>query len=339
MNEGTFWLPPQASTVAPEIDGAFNFINLASLIMLVIVTVGLIYFAWKYRRRSHADRTVRVEESKALELAWIVIPTLLVFVVFFWGFKAFIGTSIAPPNAYEIRAEGKKWLWNFTYPDGTQSTGDLVVPVGTPVKLIMTSTDVLHSFYVPAFRIKHDVIPNRYTTVWFEAVAEGEYTVFCTEYCGTGHSAMLAKVIVKNLGGFREWLATGGGAGGLTGAALGESLYTKQACNTCHSVDGSPGVGPSWLGTWGEQRPFTDGTSAVMDEAYVMESIYEPMAVVVEGYPGVMPAYPGLTEDQVAGLVAYMKQINGIETAALPSDSTAVTADGPAAPADSAATE
>lgn len=309
--KGTFWLPEQASTTAHEIDALFYFILWSSVIILAGVTFYMAYYVWKYRRRSHADRPVHVEPSKWLELSWVIIPSLLVMVVFFWGFRAFVSAGIAPDNAYEVRVTGKMWLWEFEYPNGTHSVGELYVPVGEPVKLVMTSADVIHSFFVPAFRVKMDAVPNRYTTVWFNVKEPGEYQVFCTEYCGTNHSEMYAKVIAVERGEFNEWLRSGGGGDDLPLAELGEQLATQQACITCHSVDGSSAVGPTWLGTWGEPRPLADGSTVVMDENYLHESIVNPAAQVVAGFPPVMPPYPNLTERQITALIAYIRDING----------------------------
>ena len=315
--KGTFWLPEQASTTAHEIDALFYFILWVSVVILAGVTFYIGYYAWKYRRRSHADRPVHVEPSKWLEISWVVIPALLVMVVFFWGFRAFVTAGIAPDNAYEVRVTGKMWLWEFVYPNGTTSINELYVPVNEPVKLVMTSADVIHSFFVPAFRVKMDAVPNRYTSVWFEVKETGEYQVFCAEYCGTSHSGMLAKVIAVERGEFNEWLRTGGGGGeDLPLNELGEQLYTQQACSACHSTDGSAVVGPSWLGAWNEPRPLTDGSTVIMDENYIHESIVDPAAKVVAGYAPTMPPYPNLTERQIAGLIAYIREINGDWTAA-----------------------
>ena len=333
---GSFWLPPQSSTTAHEIDALFAFILWASVVIMAGVTFYMVYYAWKYRRRSHADRPVHVEPSKWLEISWVVIPSLLVFVVFFWGFKAFVSAGIPPDNAYEIRVTGKKWLWEFEYPNGTTSVGDLYVPVGEPVELIMTSTDVLHSFFVPEFRVKHDAVPNRYTTVWFNVKEQGEYQVLCTEYCGTSHSEMYAKVIAVDRGTFNEWVLTGGGNDNLPLNEYGAQLYTQQACNTCHSVDGSDNTGPSWLGLWGAGRPGSE--EGVANENYIVSSIVNPQAYIVPGYQGVMPAYPNMTERQLAAITAYIKDINGAYTpeATVPADSTAAPGDSTAIPADSA---
>jgi cytochrome c oxidase subunit 2 len=334
------WLPPQESTTAGEIDAIFNFILYASIILTILVTVAMVYFIWKYRRRSHADRPVDVHESRWLEVSWIVVPTLLVLVVFFWGFRAYVATSIPPTDAIEIKVTAQKWAWTFEYDNGIQGFGEIYVPAGRPVKLTMTSQDILHSFFVPEFRIKHDVIPNRYSFVWFEAPEEGVYTVVCTEYCGTGHSNMGAKIHVVSTQEYYTILRDGPPSGGpVAPAALGERLYTQRNCVTCHSVDGSAGVGPSWLGIWNQPQPHAGTPPVVADEAYIVQSILQPQAHIVAGYEnGNMPSYEGqLNEEQLAGLVAYIRLLNGAATAAdttlgAPSDSTA-TAAGAAAPA------
>jgi cytochrome c oxidase subunit II len=312
--KGTFWLPPQASTTAHEIDAIFYFVLWTSLIIFAGVVFFMVYYAWKYRRRTSADRPVDVEPNKWLELSWVIVPTILVLVVFWWGMQAFLSAGVPPANAYQINVYGQKWLWNFEYPNGRRSTGDLVVPVGQPVQLVMTSEDVIHSFFVPAFRVKKDVVPNRYTSVWFEVTEPGEYQVLCTEYCGTAHSEMYAKVVAVERGEFVEWLQAGGDDLDIPLPRLGEQLFRQQACNSCHSIDGSSGVGPTWLGTWAEQRPLADGSSALMNEDYFIESIVQPAAKIVQGYPPVMPPYPNLTERQLQGLLAYMKELNGVWT-------------------------
>ncbi|MEM1054092.1 MAG: cytochrome c oxidase subunit II [Bacteroidota bacterium] len=312
--ENGLWLPPQESTTAHQIDSLFNFILYSSTILTLIVAAAMVYFIYKYRRKSHADRAVDVHESKWLEVSWIAIPTLLVLVVFFWGFTAYVNTSIPPANSYEISVTGQKWDWSFEYPNGKQTVKEIVVPVNTPIKLEMTSIDVLHSFYVPEFRIKHDVIPNRYSYVWFEAPEQGVYQVLCTEYCGTLHSDMGALIKVVSYDDFATWLASGDGED-LSLVAYGEVLYEQQGCNACHSIDGSDGTGPTWLGTWGEQRPFEDGTSAVMDAEYTIESILYPGNKIVQGYPPAMASYQGrLDERQLNAIVAYMKDLNGAAT-------------------------
>lgn len=330
------WLPPQSSTTAHEIDWLFNFILYTSTLLVLLVAGAMVYFVWKYRRKSHADRPVDVHESKWLEVSWVVIPTLLVLFVFFVGFRAYVSTSIPPTNAITINVQAQKWAWTFQYQNGIQGFSEVWVPVDTPVRLEMTSQDVLHSFYVPEFRIKHDVIPNRYAYVWFQAPREGTYQVVCTEYCGTAHSNMGAKIHVVSRQEYYQILRDGPPDGGpVAPAALGERLYTQRNCNTCHSVDGSVKVGPSWLGNWGQPRPGSD--EGVVDSVYVHQSILQPQAYYAPGFEGVnMPSYEGqLTDDEINALAAYMRVLSGAATAAdttlaVPSDSTAAEGAAPA---------
>lgn len=302
-------MPEAASTLAPSIDSLFYFVTWTSAILFSGVVAAMVYFAFRYRRRQAAEVPVPIKESKLLELTWTVIPTILVLIVFTWGFKTYIKIGVAPPEAYEIRVTGKKWLWEFAYPNGTTSVGELHVPVDRPVKLTMNSVDVIHSFFVPAFRVKHDVIPNRYTQVWFQPTRTGEFDVFCTEYCGTSHSGMLAKVIVQTQEEFNEWVETGGtDLGDMPPVELGQMLYTKLACNSCHSLDGSPGVGPTWQGLFGKTGHPTSAGPVTVDENYLREAITQPAAKVVEGYQPVMPPYPNLSEAELAGLIAFIKE-------------------------------
>ena len=311
-DNGTLWLPERASTLAPGIDHLFYFILWASIALFVLVIGAMVYLAYKYRRRSAQDRPRLVTESKLLELSWIVVPTILVLVVFTWGFQTYIKIGVAPPDAYEIQVRGVQWIWNFEYPNGTTSTGELRVPANRPVRLNMISEDVLHSFFVPAFRVKHDVIPNRYSSIWFETTREGEFEIFCTEYCGTQHSAMGGKVIAMAPEEFNEWVETGGAQpGDMEPAEYGELLYTQQGCNACHSVDGSQGVGPTWQGLYGkENHQMADGTTLTADANYLREAIVEPSAKIVAGYQNIMPAsYSSLTEEQLNALIAYMEEL------------------------------
>lgn len=309
-DQGTFWLPEAASTIAPEVDGLFAFVTWVSTILFVGVVLAMLYFAIRYRRKSPGERPQPIKESKILEISWIVVPTILVLLVFNWGFKTFIKMGVAPPDAYEIRAEAWKWNWRFTYPNGTTSP-DLYVPVDRPVKLKMSSQDVIHSFFVPAFRVKKDVVPNRYSQVWFEATRTGDFDVFCTEYCGTAHSDMMSTVKVVSQQEFNDWLATGGGAtDDMPLPQLGELLYEQQGCQTCHSLDGSPKVGPTWKDLYGkENHPMADGSTVTADEDYLYEAIVEPGAKIVEGYQNVMPAsYTSLSERELAGLIEFMRE-------------------------------
>ncbi len=310
-DKGTVWLPVDASTMAGDIDSLFYFTYWVSIVIFVAVIAAIVYFVVKYRRRQANERTERVHESHLLELTWIVIPTILTMVVFTWGFQLFLKMGIAPPDAYEITVRGQKWSWEFEYPNGTISMNELRVPVNKPVRLVMSSEDVIHSLFIPAFRVKHDVLPNRYTAVWFEATKEGEYPLFCTEYCGTLHSGMLSKVFVLEQEEFKDWVDSGGGDfDDMPLEEYGEVLYTQQACIGCHSTDGTRLVGPSFQGIYGVDRVFDDGTSALGDDNYLREAILDPAAKIVAGYQNQMPpSYSSLNERQVSALIAYIKEL------------------------------
>lgn len=308
-DKGTLWLPEQASTLAPTIDWLFNFVNLVSLILFIGVIGGMLYFVYRFRRRSADERPAPIKESVWLEASWIVIPTILVLLVFTWGFRAFIEINVAPPDSYEIQAVGYQWGWRFTYPnDACQTAGEIYAPVGRPVRMVMSATDVLHSFFIPSFRVKQDVLPNRYTSVWFEATKTGTFDIFCTEYCGTQHSGMIGKIHVVNQNEFNEWLEGGCGAAEV-GPEWGETLARQNGCMTCHSVDGSSGVGPTWQGLYGKTGHPTNDGAVTVDENYLRESILVPGAKVVQGYQNVMPPYSHLSEDQLASIIAYIKTL------------------------------
>jgi len=309
-DNGTLWLPEGASTIAGEVDALFYFIYWVSVIMFIGVIGTMGYFMVAYRRRSEADRPTPIKENKLVEASWIVIPTILVLIVFTWGFKSFIKLSVAPPNSYEITVRAQKWAWVFEYPDGVISN-ELHVPVSRPVKLRMSSGDVLHSFFVPEFRVKHDIVPNRYTSVWFEATRQDTFQVMCTEYCGTRHSYMLALVIVQSQDEFNRWLQESGIPEDASPAERGALLYQQQACNGCHSLDGTAVAAPSFQGLFGTERTFEDGATATADENYLRESILQSSAKIVEGYPDIMAAQryeDRLTSEEIDALVAFIKE-------------------------------
>jgi len=306
--DGSFWMPEGASTLASTVDDLFYFVTWVSSILFIGVVAAMAYFALKYRRRTAEEVPVPVEESKLLEVSWIVIPTILVLITFNWGFRAFMQLSVAPPDSYEIVVRAKQWLWEFEYPTGLVSN-ELHVPVDRPIRLKMSSEDVLHSFFIPAFRVKQDVLPNRYTSLWFEATREGEFDIYCTEYCGTAHSGMLAKVYAQNQGAFEEWLRSAGGTEDMPLPELGQTLYRQLGCAGCHTVDGTRMVGPSFQDLFESERTFESGESAVADENYLRESILEPNARIVAGYQPLMPpAYGTLDERQLSALIEFIKQ-------------------------------
>ena len=310
MNEqGSIWLPEPASTVAGDVDSLFYFILVTSVIIFVGVMGAMVTFAWRYRRRSENDRPQPVRESKLVEASWIAIPSILVAVVFVWGFRVFLELGIAPPNSYEINVTARKWSWSFSYPNGAVST-DLHVPVNRPVKLRMISDDVIHSFFVPAFRVKADVLQGRYSYVWFEATRADTFNVVCAEYCGTAHSDMYASVVVQSQDDFESWLAENMDDASLTPAERGERIYQLQGCMPCHSLDGTTPIGPSFLGLAGSTRNFTDGTSAVADDNYIRTSIVNPALQVVQGFLPVMPPQYAatLSTEEIDALVAFIQE-------------------------------
>jgi len=309
------FLPPAKSTVADSYDLLFEFVHISSLILTIGVLAALIYFIVKYRRKSENEVTPVITHNNKLEITWSVIPLVLVLICFGWGFRIFMDMTSTPQDAYEVQVTAQKWLWRFQYQNGASSTGELHVPAGRPVKLTMSSNDVIHSFFVPDFRIKQDVVPGRYTSTWFNAPETGESVIFCTEYCGTDHSNMSGTVIVHEPAEFEDWLASNAGGASrpsdLTPAEWGEQLVQQNACTTCHSVDGSQLTGPTWQGVFGSQERLTDGTSVTVDENYIRESILEPGVNIVEGYDNVMPPYQGVfSEEQLNAIIEYIKTVN-----------------------------
>ncbi|MBD3274386.1 MAG: cytochrome c oxidase subunit II [Candidatus Marinimicrobia bacterium] len=316
---GTFWMPPGASTVAGSVDALFYFIYWASVAFFVIVVGLAIFFAIRYRRRpgretatSHQDVNIK------LEIIWTAIPLILVTIVFAWGFRTYMEMQIVPRDAVEIKVTGRQWMWLFDYPNGKTAINELVVPEDTPIKLLMSSEDVIHSFYIPQFRVKKDVVPNRYTITWFEATTAGTYDLYCAEFCGDSHSEMLATVEVVSQDEYASYLEgaaqqEGGGQESLV--SLGQDLYTARACNTCHSLDGSPNVGPTFQNLYGHEVELSDGSTVTADENYIRQSILEPSADIVQGYQAVMPTYQGLlSEREIDGIIAYLKSISDVES-------------------------
>ncbi|TDI76600.1 MAG: cytochrome c oxidase subunit II [Bacteroidetes bacterium] len=304
-DQSTGWLPDPMSTFAGEVDTLFYFTLYVSTIIFVAVMAAMVYFGIRYRRRSETEVPEFVRESRILETTWVVVPTILVMIVFTWGFKVFVDLQTAPPDSYEITVRGAQWFWEFQYDTGVTSANELYVPVNRPIKLRMTGSDVLHSFFIPAFRVKMDVIPNRYTSVWFEAIEIGTYQVFCTEYCGTNHSAMLATVHVVSQEDFDAWMVAQDQD--LPPAELGERLFRQYTCVVCH-VDTS--VGPNLAGIFGSERELTDGSTVIADEDYLLESIVNPSAKVSSGYGLQMPATFGtMSQKQLDGLIAYIKTL------------------------------
>ena len=308
---GSLWLPPANSTYAQDVDGLFHFILDWSIIIQVIVTLLILWFIIAYRRKGKEVTTSPKDHNLLLEIIWTAIPTVLVMIVFFWGFTGYMKMRVMPANALEIKVTAQKWFWSFVYPDGNTSDA-LVVPVNQPIRLLMSSQDVLHSFFVPNFRAKMDVLPNRYTSMWFQATDTGTFDIYCTEYCGQKHSEMLAKVIVLEPDAYLKKLDEMNKIPeGMAPADYGRLLYQRKACITCHSLDGSIIQGPSFKGSFGTTIQLAAGGSVLMDENYIRESILNPKAKIHTGFQPVMPTYQGmLKEPQIDALIAFIKSLN-----------------------------
>lgn len=309
-----FFLPPANSALAEQWNHLFWYLHITSFIIFAGVMIAIIYFCFKYRRKSDDEVTPVITHNVKLETVWSIIPLFLVLICFVWGYKLFAKMNTPPEEAYEIRAIGQQWLWQFIYPNGITTTKEIHVPVGRPVKITMNSRDVIHSLYIPTFRIKQDVLPGRYTTIWFKAQEPDTAMVYCAEYCGTSHSDMLATIYVHSKEGFKKWLAEAkGGAGkpeGLTPAEWGSRLVQQYACTTCHTTDGTKLVGPSWKGVFGHTVQLTNGQTVTADANYVRESILDPQAKIVEGFLPAMPPYKGqLNNEQINAIIEYIKTL------------------------------
>jgi cytochrome c oxidase subunit 2 len=307
MFEKAPFFPDQASTVAGDVDLLYLTLVAITAFFTLLIAVLVVVFAIQYRRRSEAERPGHVVEPKALEIAWIAVPLAIVTVIFFWSAQLYVTINRAPGDAVDVYVVGKRWMWKVQHLTGQREINELHVPVGVPIKLNLTSEDVIHSFFVPAFRIKKDAVPGRYNTVWFEASKPGRYHLFCAEYCGTKHSAMIGWVEVMEPAAFQAWLA--GGAAGTSLAAAGQKLFGDLACVTCHKED-STGRGPTLNGLYGSSVRLASGDSVTADEAYIRESIVAPAAKLVAGFQPVMPTYQGLVgEEGLLQLVAYIQTL------------------------------
>lgn len=308
---GSFWLPPPDSVASWAVDHAFHFVLYVSYFFFALIFSLVVVFVVKYRRRPGVEAVKTAKSSLALEATWSLIPLGLTVVMFYLGFVGYVELRSPPERAYEISVLARKWSWQFTYPDGTVDN-NLHVPVGEPVRLVMTSDDVIHSLSIPAFRVKMDVVPGRYTRTWFQGKEVGSYDLYCTEYCGTGHSGMLASVVVHEPDDFQAWLKQAGNVlGNNTPVKAGEILFRRQGCGSCHSIDGTPRVGPSLKAIVGQTHSFTDGTSAAVDENYIRESILAPGAKIRQGYKNQMPTFKGRLNDQeITAIIQYIKSLN-----------------------------
>lgn len=303
------FMPPAATDIAERVNSLYGFLLWASFISCVLVIGGFIYFAFKYKRRSENDKTAYISHNNFLEFLWSFVPFLIFMAVFVWGWAIYSQMRTFPEDALEVHVQAQKWSWSFEYKNGRKSSGELLIPVNTPIKLVMTSSDVLHSFYVPAFRAKQDVVPGRYTALWFQPKYKGEYQIFCTEYCGEQHSGMLAKLKVVSREEFDDWLANDPYKG-LAMEEVGQKIYTAR-CAICHHTNDQKLVGPGFGGLFGREETLQGGEKVMVDENYLRESIMNPNAKIVAGYPsGQMPTFAGqLSEQEITGVIEYIKTL------------------------------
>ena len=302
------FMPPQASEVAQSVDALYAFLLIASFISCVLVIGGLIWFAIKYRRNTADQKTAYISHNTTLEFLWSFIPFVIFMVVFVWGWVVYHKLRAMPEDALEIAVQAQKWSWTFTYKNGRSIGNEVYVPVGQNVRLVMASSDVLHSFYLPAFRTKQDVVPGMYTSLSFKAEAEGTYQVFCAEYCGDAHSAMLAKVHVVSREKFDNWLANDPYKG-LSPVDIGRKVYESR-CLACHTLTDAKNVGPGFKGLFGKTEK-VEGGEVKVDENYLRESILNPNASIVAGFPkGIMPTFAGqLSEAEIMGMIDFIKSL------------------------------
>jgi cytochrome c oxidase subunit 2 len=300
--------PEQASTFAGEVDALYLYLVLLTLFFSVAISALIIYFAIRYRRRNAMEVPRPVHGSMILESAWSIIPLLIAMTIFAWSASVYFKLYRIPNEAMEIYVVGKQWMWKFQHSEGQREINELHVPVGARVKLTMTTEDVIHSLYVPAFRIKADVVPGRYTQTWFEATKPGRYYLFCAEYCGTNHSGMGGWVVVMEPTEYQQWLS-----GGATDSAAsqGQKVFQERGCASCHQDD-KQGRGPTLSGLFGKPQPLDTGEVVTADESYIRESILNSQAKIVAGFarPSIMPTYQGqLSEEQILQLIAYIRSL------------------------------
>jgi cytochrome c oxidase subunit 2 len=308
MNTEFSFMPEQASSFAADVDAVYGFLLLVSGVFTVLIAFLIMFFAIKYRRGSPADRTRGEGHFFLMELSWIVIPLLLTMVMFYWGAVVFFEQARPPAGAMEINCVGKQWMWKFQHPEGNSEINDLHVPLNQPVKINLISEDVIHSLYVPAFRVKHDVLPGRYTALWFKPTKVGRYHLFCAEYCGAKHSEMRGYVHVMEPAKYQEWLA--GRSSTENTADAGAKLFEQLRCNTCHLGGGQQGRGPALEGLFGSTVRLQGGGTVIADENYIRESIVRPAAKVVVGYQPIMPTFEGqIGEEGLLQLIAEIKSL------------------------------
>ena len=303
------FVPDSASTISDEVDALYFYISGVTVFFVLLISFVVVYFVIRYRRRNPYEIPRPIEGSTKLETLWSVIPLLIALTIFFWGAKVYFAQYRPAKNAIDIYVVGKQWMWKFQHATGQREINELHVPVGRKIKLIMATEDVIHDVFVPAFRIKADVVPGRYTTEWFEATKPGRYHFFCAEYCGMNHSGMGGYVVVMEPAEYENWLS--GNAGVASPAAAGRGLYESLGCASCHGANAEGGRGPALIGLYGSKVVLNNSQSVTADEGYLRESILNPQAKVVTGFGPIMPSFQGqIGEEQLLTVVAYLKSLS-----------------------------
>ena len=302
--------PESASTIAGRVDALYFFLLGLSIFFSLLIAGSIVYFAVKYHRQRADAVGGQIAGGMVLEITWSVVPLMITMVIFVWGASVYFAMAHPPDETLNIYVVGKQWMWKFQHLDGQREINELHIPVGRPVKLITTSEDVIHDFFVPAFRTKADVIPGRYVNIWFQPTKPGRYHLFCAEYCGTRHSGMIGEIVVMEPSEYQTWLSGGAPEGSL--ASTGAKLFADLACNTCHRPD-AQGRGPVLEGLFGKTVRLQSGETVTVDEAYVRESILTPSAKITAGFQPIMPTFQGLvTEEQLLALIEYVKSLRGL---------------------------
>jgi len=302
------FIPESASTVSNKVDALYFYLSGVTAFFTLLISGVLIFFVVKYRRRTPYEIPRPIAGSHKLEMLWSVIPFLIAMSMFTWGAQLYFEESRPPANTSEIYVVAKQWMWKIQHTTGQREINELHIPVGRKIKLIMTSEDTIHDFYVPAFRVKADVLPGRYTAEWFEATKPGTYHLFCAEYCGMNHSGMIGSVVAMEPTDFDNWLS--GNASQQLPAVAGQQLYQSLGCVSCHGPNGEGGRGPALAGLFGRQVFLNTGQVLKADEAYIRESIVNPQAKLVSGFGPIMPTFQGqISEEQLLQILAFIKSL------------------------------
>lgn len=303
--------PPAASTIAEGVDQLYFALTLITLFFSVLIFGTIFYFMIRYRRQKEGELAGGPHENLPLELTWTIIPTLICAVLFVWASFLYVRNSRPPKSSMEIFVIGKQWMWHIEHPEGVREINELHVPVNTPIRIVMTSQDVIHDFYIPAFRVKKDALPGRYSSLWFEATETGTFHLYCAQYCGTDHSRMIGWVYVMNPTDYAAWLSGGSKTESMSEA--GEKLFAQYGCATCHLADGT-GRAPSLVGLFGKEQKLETGESKVVDETLIRQAISVPNSVRLPNFAPIMPSFQGqINEEQLLQLIAYIKSLGSQE--------------------------